>query len=129
MTEQTCTCPYSPYDPAHYAHDPANFPVLRTISLLRQQGEKIVFLSGREDIGTNRAVTSQALARLGFVQEPLIMRKKGDQRNDGVIKQELFNEFVAPHYNVRLVLDDRTLVVKAWRSRGIPCWQVAPGDF
>jgi hypothetical protein len=57
------------------------------------------------------------------------MRKTGDSRKDSVVKDELYQEYVAGKYNVFLVLDDRSSVVEFWRSKGFPCWQVNPGDF
>jgi hypothetical protein len=57
------------------------------------------------------------------------MRPENDMRKDSVVKSELFWEHVAPNYNVQFVLDDRDQVVDFWRSIGLVCWQVAPGDF
>jgi hypothetical protein len=57
------------------------------------------------------------------------MRKAGDDRKDSLVKEEIYNNNIAPKYNVFLVLDDRDQVVKFWRSKGLQCWQVAPGAF
>ena len=57
------------------------------------------------------------------------MRAVGDSRPDPVIKLELFNEHVHDRYDVRVVRDDRNSVVDLWRSMGLTCLQVAPGDF
>ena len=57
------------------------------------------------------------------------MRREGDNRKDSIVKHELFWKVVAPHWNVIGVLDDRQQVVDMWRSMGLTCAQVAPGDF
>jgi hypothetical protein len=57
------------------------------------------------------------------------MRPAADSRKDSIVKAELFWEHVAPHWNVRGVIDDRDQVVAMWRALGLMCAQVAPGDF
>ena len=63
----------------------------------------------------------------GWVE--LHMRPVGDYRRDDLVKRELYEALIANHYRVELVLDDRTRVVKMWRSLGLTCLQVAEGDF
>ena len=57
------------------------------------------------------------------------MRKGGDKRIDSIVKKELYRKYIEPFYRVKLVLDDRNQVVDMWRDLGLPCWQVAPGNF
>lgn len=59
----------------------------------------------------------------------LFMRPEKDSRPDTEIKMEIYKRDIAPKYKVRLVVDDRTRLVKMWRSLGLECWQVADGDF
>tara|TARA_Y100001963_G_scaffold88454_1_gene122223 strand:- start:33573 stop:34094 length:522 start_codon:yes stop_codon:yes gene_type:complete len=60
----------------------------------------------------------------------LYMREKGDNRQDSVVKKELYYEHITDNYSVQLVLDDRDQVVKMWRNDlGLICFQVAEGDF
>jgi len=59
----------------------------------------------------------------------LFMRAEGDMRKDSIIKQELFEKRVKDLYYVWFVLVDRGQVVNMWRSLGLTCFQVAPGDF
>lgn len=59
----------------------------------------------------------------------LFMRPEGDKRPDHEIKQEIYKTHIEPFYNVKLVFEDRSSVVKMWRSLGLTCWQVAEGDF
>lgn len=59
----------------------------------------------------------------------LFMRPAGDNRADNVVKLELFDRYVRHNFDVHFVLDDRNQVVEMWRSLGLTCLQVAPGDF
>jgi hypothetical protein len=59
----------------------------------------------------------------------LLMRPKADFRPDYEIKREIYENDIAPKYDVQLVLDDRDSVVKMWRKLGLECWQVAEGNF
>ena len=62
-------------------------------------------------------------------QWELFMREADDNRKDSIIKEEIYNKVIKPRYNIKLVLDDRNQVVDMWRNIGLPCFQVAPGDF
>lgn len=57
------------------------------------------------------------------------MRNAGDHRDDSLIKLEMLAALRARGYEVVLAFDDRDRVVKMWRDAGVPCAQVAPGDF
>ena len=57
------------------------------------------------------------------------MRKAGDFRDDDIIKVELLHELAEDKFKPIMAFDDRNRVVKAWRAAGIPCAQVAEGDF
>lgn len=106
--------------------DVINEPV-RYILDGNDQYNEILFVSGRED--THRIATQEWLDRYGFGGHPLFMRKEGDYRKDTVIKEEIYNAEIKGKYNVLVVLDDRNQVVDLWRSLGLTCLQVAPGDF
>jgi hypothetical protein len=62
-------------------------------------------------------------------QYTLFMRPDNDNTPDEILKKKIYTEQIRPFYDVQLVLDDRTKVVKMWRSLGLECWQVAEGDF
>lgn len=59
----------------------------------------------------------------------LIMRKSGDHTDDGILKPSWLSDGTIPAQRVAFALDDRNRVVKAWRDAGVPCFQVAEGDF
>ena len=64
-----------------------------------------------------------------FVMEDVLMRKAGDHRADDLLKLEMLATIRARGYEPLMAFDDRTRVVNSWRAAGIPCAQVAPGDF
>lgn len=117
----------SPYDTTRYHEDVLNEPVATVATSLHDVGFEIVVMSGRDD--EFYEATSSWLRHHHIPHDALFMRPRGDRRNDAVVKLELFWEHVAPAWNVMGCLDDRDRVVDAWRSIGLTCLQVAPGDF
>ncbi|CAM6006383.1 unnamed protein product, partial [Sphagnum balticum] len=119
----------SPYDASDCdIKDLPNTPVVNTVKLYHDAGYKIVFCSGREqkyEPETRRFIEKHLP---GVVYE-LNMRKTDDFRKDAIIKEEIYQNEIEGKYNVLVVLDDRTSVVDFWRSKGLTCWQVAPGNF
>lgn len=83
----------------------------------QMQGYKIVLLSGRDSVC--RELTEYWLEREGIENYELYMRPEGSFEKDTKIKESLFWEHVAPHYNVRGVVDDRPSVVRLWHELGI----------
>ncbi|MFZ5792342.1 MAG: hypothetical protein ACOY3L_16745 [Pseudomonadota bacterium] len=59
----------------------------------------------------------------------LYMRADGDHRPDNIVKGELLDRLLADGYRPLMAFEDRDQVVKMWRARGIPCAQVAEGNF
>ena len=58
------------------------------------------------------------------------MRKAGDYRDDVEVKREWLAEIEPPEFaRLTAVFDDRARVVQMWRDAGVPCFQVAPGEF
>lgn len=90
-----------------------------------------VFVSGRAE--RCRHLTEKWLSLHGFYSGRytmrLYMRADGDHRNDDVLKIELLGKLRADGFEPVMAFDDRDRVVKAWRAAGIPCAQVADGDF
>lgn len=60
---------------------------------------------------------------------PLYMRKAGDHRSDEIVKTELYSKILSDGYQPLAAFEDRSKVVDMWRSLGLPCYQVAPGNF
>lgn len=72
--------------------------------------------------------TQQWLLRQHIGYSQLRMRKAGDYRQDCIIKAEWYDNLAA-HERPVLAFDDRQQVVDMWRSKGVLCCQVAPGNF
>lgn len=92
-----------------------------------ERGAAVLLCSGRDE--KCRDVTEQWLADHSIRYDLLLMRPRGDNRNDAIVKRELFDEHIRHNYDVTFVLDDRNRVVDMWRGLGLKCLQVAPGDF
>ena len=103
-------------------------PVLRLAELIWHAGDDIVVLSGRKDSCREQTEAWLRQNLNAYFVGPY-MREAEDNRPDYIVKAELFAAHVAPHWNVQGCIDDRNQVVNLWRSMGLMCAQVAPGDF
>lgn len=106
-----------PFDWDKVDTDVKNDVVFALISGLVATNNKIIFVSGRDSICYDK--TKQWLSDNGYPSDTLFMRKKGDNRPDDVIKHEIFNEYIAPFFNVKFVIDDRPRVIRMWMSLGL----------
>lgn len=131
----------SPYDASTCDRDPPNRPVVECIKAMyaycvsraaaegkNSKDVKVIFTSGREDKyrPQTEAFLNEHLSGIPYL---LYMRRSGDQRKDSIIKEEMFVENIKGKWNILFVLDDRNQVVDQWRSMGLHCFQVAPGNF
>ena len=87
----------------------------------------VIVVSGRDEVC--RPETEKWLRKHDVRFELLVMRPKNDNRPDEIVKLELYEQYIKPHYSIEFVLDDRNKVVKMWREHGLKCLQVAEGDF
>lgn len=114
-----------------YAGIPDDEPNPHVVELIKYYlgTRHILFVTGRPE--AYRDVTNSWLVKTHpcLVGHQLFMREDGDFRPDYVIKNKIYQVDIEPYYEVKLVLDDRTSVVKMWRDLGLECWQVANGDF
>jgi hypothetical protein len=107
-----------------------DLPILHIVELARdlaEAGVPIVYVSGRSD--ECRADTLAWLSTHDLPMGPLYMRHAGDRRPDYVVKAELLDEVLGDGFFPSMAFDDRDQVVAMWRNRGVPCAQVAPGNF
>lgn len=107
--------------------DALDHPVSLIVNLLHNDGATIIICSGRTD--TAKAATEHWLDDWGVPYKHLFMRATGDSRKDSVVKEEIYRNHIEPFFEVEGVLDDRKQVVDMWRSIGLKCLQVEPGDF
>lgn len=86
----------------------------------------IQIYTGRVD--SMKEVTIHWLNKHKVPYTVLKMRPKGERMDDHVMKVNWAKE-AGLMDEIAFVLEDRQRVVDAWRSAGIPCFQVAPGNF
>lgn len=87
--------------------------------LLREQTElALIVTTGRT--GDLRFQMSAWLEKYDLWPDRLYMRGAKDRRVDSTVKLEIYERFIAPEFDVRLVVDDRPSVVQMWRSIGLP---------
>jgi hypothetical protein len=122
--------------------DEPNLPVIQTLQALRRGGAECWIWSGRSD--EVYAETVKWLCKHGIfgwpggtliawpfnAPERFRMRKAGDFTPDEQLKFGWLADMEPPERK-RLtgVFDDRERVVQMWRRHGVPCFQVAPGEF
>lgn len=118
-----------PYDWSRVSEDAPNTGVIAAVRAAATAGHDVVFVSGREDV----SVWSTLIwirEHVQIVPRVLLMRRTGDRRQDTVVKRELYEEYIAPRYDVLYVIDDRQQVVDMWRDGlGLTVLQCAPGNF
>lgn len=88
---------------------------------------RIIILSGRDSVC--RDITIDWLNRNNVIFDQLLMRAEKDQREDSVVKQELFERHIEQAYNVTGVFDDRPRVCRMWSSIGVKVFQVGDPYF
>lgn len=105
-------------------------PILEVIEITQWADDHefyVIVMSGRDAVC--RPETYEWLVKHDVPFDDLIMRPEGDQRKDSIVKMELFDQYIRDEFDVQFVLDDRNQVVDMWRSLGLRCLQVAPGNF
>lgn len=105
--------------------------VVAVAKALAERGDRIVFMSGRTD-RCRRETQGWISEHVGVHsdEDNLFMREQGDRRPDNVVKDELFRKHVEGRWNVRGVFDDRPQVVRMWRLKGLPVFDVNKrGEF
>jgi hypothetical protein len=111
-------------------------PVPAVVDLVRRykiHGHKIIVVSGRmegDHPGDRRRRFQMRdwLMKHGIPFDYLMMRAGGDTRLDSIVKAEMYDYYIAAHYDVIVVIDDREPVVNMWRSKGLKVIQVVdPG--
>ena len=117
----------SPFDWKAVGVDRVDNVIARQLKLHKDAGDKILVVSGRD--GSCRNETTEWLTKHELYFDELLMRPEGDYRKDSIIKKEIFENYIYGKYNVILVYDDRDQVVETWRSLGLKCLQVEPGNF
>jgi len=115
-------------DPKVMAKDSPNWPVVNMALLLNNGvAHRVIMVSARNE--RHREVTEQQMEAIGLGNCFLFLRADDDFRSDDVFKKDVLDELINSDVKPDLVFDDRTSVVEMWRREGIPCFQVAEGNF
>jgi len=118
------------FDPNNINLDKTNHPVIKVAQMFKDNGFKIVILSGR--LKTTKDVTKKWLQKFNVPFDVIKMRPDSNQFKfmpDDDLKQGWLDTLFANKEDVFAVFDDRNKVVDMWRSNGLNVFQVAEGDF
>lgn len=99
-------------------------PIVATMQAMMAAGHDCQIWTGRSAEVSDE--TSHWLERHGLGSAVLRMRLIGDHQPDTTLKAGWLKEV---GWTPDLVFEDRASVVAMWRSHGIVCAQVAPGEF
>lgn len=114
--------------------DAPNASVIVTMEHLRESGAEVWIFSGRSDEVRDKTVVWLSQNTSFYEHElngpVLTMRAAGDYTADDVLKKQWLDSMLDDDRR-RLVaaFDDRDRVVQMWRANGVPCFQVADGEF
>ena len=118
------------FDPNNISLDKPNVAVIESFKALKNAGYRMVIFSGRSD--ATREETEKWLSQYGIEYDLLQMRPgsgEGMFTPDDKLKEDWLNKEFPDKSQILCVYDERDKVVAMWRRNGIPCFQVAPGDF
>jgi len=105
---------------------PFDAPVPAVVDMLRAvpAGVTRIMTSGRsqgDHVGDRRRLFQMRdwIAKHDLPIDLLIMRPAGDMRSDDIVKRAMFDQIIAPRFDVQFVVDDRPAVVAMWRDIGL----------
>lgn len=90
-----------------------------------EQGLTIIILSGR--FRRYEDHTARWLEAHNIPWNELMLRADDDLRSDDIIKREMYEDYIEPFNNVIAVIDDRSNVIRMWRSLGLNVIDVGDG--
>ena len=110
--------------------DKVNEPVADIFRMMKDAGHTVWVFSGRGKIAEQETV--DWLYFNDLFPDKLVMRDIGDHQPDDRLKKSWLEKHLPTKISreqLLCVFDDRQKVVDMWRSNGVACMQVAPGDF
>lgn len=119
-------------------NDKPNWPVIETLRLLRKVGEVWIWSGRSEDVREmtldwmmdHRVIDNRQYRFWYRNPNRFLMRPSGDFTPDDVLKKQWLDSIhEIDRKRIVAVFDDRNKVVNMWREAGIPCFQVAEGNF
>lgn len=116
----------SPYDASTCENDLLNEVVRDIWDAFPKDEYMKILVSGRSD--KHREQTERWLTRNWISYHALYMRKDGDNRDDRIVKREIYDEKVRGMWHVKAVIDDRPKVIRMWQyDLGLPVINVGYG--
>lgn len=113
-----------------------DYPIWPTIKVIRSLLDVYtpIFVSGRKEICKLQTQTwlHHWIIRRSSSDWFLFMRADNDDRDDAIVKSEIYDRYIKDKYDVFCVFDDRKKVIDMWRSRGLfvfNCSQLENNDF
>lgn len=116
-----------PFEWSKVGLDKPNFGAVKVAEYLDLSGLTIFILTGRDEVC--RELTEEWLDKQRINYDHLLMRKRGDNRQDTIVKKEIYDAKIRGNYNVLAIFEDRKRMVNVWRNLGLTCFQVAEGDY
>lgn len=116
----------SPFDWDKVDYDEVNTIVAEQVGFHRNQGRKIIILSGRD--GSCKELTKEWLDFNNIYYDEIHMRPINDYRKDSIVKKEIYNNYIKPKYNVIAIFEDRLQVLDVWEKEGIFTFNVNQGN-
>ena len=118
------------FDPNNISMDKPNVPVIKVAQMFKQNGFRIIILSGR--LKTTKYATRKWLNDNDVPFDILKMRPDNNQFKfmpDDDLKQNWLDSLFSNKDDIFAVFDDRQKVVDMWRNNGLNVFQVADGNF
>lgn len=116
-----------PFDEKKALSDKIHNQVFETLKAHDEAGHGIFIVTGREE--SSREVTEKWLKKNKVPYWDLFMKPTGSKKSDGETKLDILFKQINKDYAIIAVYEDRTPVVRAWRSVGLTCYQVAQHDY
>lgn len=97
------------------------------VEQIYRSGTDVLIVTGRP---SNYYTQTKEWLESNFIKyTKIFMREEGDFRKDSIVKEEIYEKYIAANYNVIFAIEDRKQVVDMWRSLGITCLQCDEGNF
>ena len=117
------------FDESRVGEDEVSEQINTLVDAMYKSGISPIFVTGRSSNCETKTLNWLKWVMRGHHSTLLYMRKAGDMRDDVIVKREIYEKYIKDNYDILFVLDDRSKVVKMWRSLGLQCLQVHAGDF
>lgn len=118
------------FDSKNIDLDKPNLPVIKVAQMFKDNGFRIVILSGR--LKTTKDATTKWLTDNGVPFDVIKMRPNSNEFKfmpDDTLKQGWLDSLFTNKDDIFAVFDDRQKVVDMWRGNGLNVFQVADGNF